>query len=443
MEEKNKYNELKEEWHLSKYNLLAKIPNVDQVGCVNLLRGSCSIMTSEEASKLERGEITQHFINQGYIINYNETEALEMLSRKSCGFSDTLNFTICPTMNCNFDCSYCFEKHRPGKMSLKVQDAVINFLKRIIPNARIRNLKITWFGGEPLLAIDVIDSLSKRMIELTNKWGMHYGAEIITNGYLLTQEIVDKLHEDKITHYQITLDGIGEAHNKTRHLINNKPTFDKIVDNLTNIKFKEPVNIRHNVYADNTNEIESLKLLVQEISKKSGNELYYYSAFTNDADSAVEREKTINYLDIEDFYCYEINRKIQSFHPYNSIYCGAQTLTCIIVDELGNLYNCWEDSGKIENSFGRVESWNINNPIATASNPQILINYINTGGTTKDKECLDCIWLPACQGGCPHRRLFYNKVCISYKNRPEEFVLKYIQYQQEKMKRNKIDKSKN
>lgn len=436
MEEENKYKSLKEEWHLSKYNLFAEIPNTNQVGCVNLLRGSCSIMTSEEASKLKSGVLSKHFIDQGYIINYDETEALEFLSRKSCGFSKTLTLTICPTMGCNFDCPYCFEKHRTGKMSLEIQNKVVNFVKKIIAKGGIKTIHVTWFGGEPLLAVDVIESLSEKLLEIANQKNIYYDADIVTNGYLLTQQIADMFLRVKINKCQITLDGIGEGHDKTRHLVNNGPTFNKIVDNLTNIKFRINISIRHNVYADNTNEIEPLKKLVQEIIKKSGNNLYYYSAFTNDADSAMEREKTINYLNIEDFYSYEINRKIQSFQAYNGTYCGAHTLTFIVIDELGNLYKCWEDLGRIENSFGRVEFWDISNPLATSKNPQILIKYINTGGAIRDKECLDCIWLPTCQGGCPHRRLFYDKVCISYKNKPEEFVLKYIKYrqQQEKMK---------
>ena len=436
MEETNNiYKPLKEEWHLSKYNLFAKIPDKDQVGCVNLLRGSCSIITSEEFSKLQNGEITQHFINQGYIINYNETEAIETISRNVCNSSELLSVTICPTMNCNFNCSYCFEKHRTGKISKELQNVIINFIKRTIFITKVRRIKITWFGGEPLLAMDVIESLSKELIELCNKWKINYNADIVTNGYLLTQEIADKFFEFKINDCQITLDGIGDGHNKTRHLINNNPTFDKIINNLKNIKFKCQINIRHNVYADNTNEIEPLKKLVEKIAKESGNKLYYYPAFTNDVDSAVGRKKELNYLNMEDFYCYEIDKKIQSFAPYKGTYCGAQLLTFIVIDELGNLYKCWEDLGRIENSFGRVENWNVNDPIPTASNPQIIIDYINSGGATKDKECLDCVWLPLCQGGCPHRRLFYDKACISCKNKSEEFVLKYIDFHQKQAER--------
>lgn len=421
---------MSEEWHISKYNLFAKIPNSEQIGCVNLLKGTCSTLSQEEVDKLNRGEVTERFVRQGFIVNYDELQALEFLSRKSCNMSNTLNLTICPTMNCNFDCPYCFEKHRPGKMSIEVQNAILNFVKKSIRINGIKNLKITWFGGEPLLAVDVIESLSRSLIEITNQAKVNYNAEIVTNGYLLTQEIVDKLFEAKIFRYQITLDGLEKAHNKTRHLINNGPTFNKIIENLTNIKFKGIINIRHNLYIDNIEEVKSLKEYVKDLAQKSKNNIQYYTAFTNSNDYALERKDSVNFLKLEDFYCYEIDRKIQDFHSYKENYCGAQTLNFIVIDELGNLYNCWEDAGRIEYSFGKIEKWDINNSIITADNPQILFNYINTGGPLKDKECLECVWLPICHGGCPHRRLFYNRECISCKNKPEEFVLKFISFRQ-------------
>ena len=91
-------------------------------------------------------------------------------------------------------CPYCFEKHRRKKMSKKVQNDILNFIERTIRFTKVDKIYITWFGGEPLLAYDVIDSLSQRMIELANKWKIQYSASIVTNGFLLTQKIVDMLY---------------------------------------------------------------------------------------------------------------------------------------------------------------------------------------------------------------------------------------------------------
>lgn len=55
---------------------------------------------------------------------------------------------------------------------------------------------------------------------------------MISNGSLLTGDILDKLTEFQCRHIQITLDGIEETHNKRRISKNGEPTFHQIVENL-------------------------------------------------------------------------------------------------------------------------------------------------------------------------------------------------------------------
>lgn len=425
---------MSEEWHLSKYNLFAKLPNSEQIGCVNLLKGTYAILSLEEAYLLHNNHNYEDFIKKGFIVNYDEQQALEFLARKTCSSSKTLNLTICPTMNCNFNCPYCFEEHRLGRMSKETQNKLLNFIERSVSFINAQKISVTWFGGEPTLAIEVIDYLSKKIIELCNERKIQYNAVIVTNGYLLTQKMVDNFFKNKITDYQITLDGVDELHDKTRHLVNGWPTFERIIQNLSTLKIRGKINIRHNVYNDNIKDIESLKKYVQNLNKISGNNISYYSAIATNNDVALKKENQIDFLKSEEFCFIDLNKKIRKLNSYSAIYCGAQISNFIVIDELGNLYKCWEDAGNIKNSFGTVDKWNINNPIGSADNPQILINYINTGGALKDKECQECIWLPVCQGGCPHRILFYNKSCIPYKDKPEEFVQKFIEFKEKNNK---------
>lgn len=63
----------------------------------------------------------------------------------------TLRFIILPTEKCNFRCLYCYEDFKIGKMSLEVQDDIIEFVKRNVSD--FTGVDIRWFGGEPLLAI--------------------------------------------------------------------------------------------------------------------------------------------------------------------------------------------------------------------------------------------------------------------------------------------------
>lgn len=147
---------------------------------------------------------------------------------------NVLGITIIPTGKCNFRCEYCYENFSNGKMTKYIQDAIIGFIrKRIIYHSGV---SISWFGGEPLLELDIINYISKKVIEICDSLKRTYFASITTNGYLLTADVMKQLISNRIFSYQITLDGIPEIHNKYRHLSNGLPTFEKIEANLFSIK---------------------------------------------------------------------------------------------------------------------------------------------------------------------------------------------------------------
>ena len=61
-----------------------------------------------------------------------------------------LNLVLVPTLNCNFNCPYCFEN---GKKVSRMDDNTINNLIAFIRDSEYaKELTLTWYGGEPLLA---------------------------------------------------------------------------------------------------------------------------------------------------------------------------------------------------------------------------------------------------------------------------------------------------
>lgn len=419
------------EWHLSKYTMFTKPPNHNFMVAVNLMRGTQTILFPEELSKLinfkqldKDSELFKKFKKQGLIVNYNELLMIDTIAKCNCA-NGGATITICPTLNCNFNCPYCFEKHLPGKMSEEIQDKVIQLIEKILKNVKKRTLYVTWYGGEPLLAPEIIENLSNKLMNLCEKENIIYSAGIITNGYLLNQNIVDMLNKVKVINYQITLDGIDKTHNKTRRLVNGDGTFEKIGENLRTLKIKGNISIRHNVHKDNINEVNMLHTFVKYLAKQSGNKIHYYPAFVFD-NAAEEREGQVKFLNKEEKAMLELEKDYNLFSSGKAQYCGSQLLYSCVIDPNGNLYKCWEDVDKIERSFGHIDSWNPYNPLITATNPEILSNYMNSVGTSLDEECIKCIWLPLCRGGCPSKRLYSKKVCVSYKDEPEIFLSRII-----------------
>ena len=181
-------------WHVSRYNISAKVPETGKTVIVNLLTGSCAEYSPLELFLMSAlDEISENhpiiglLARRGAICNFDELAAIEADGHIGVEMTNHIGLIICPTMGCNFDCPYCFEDHFAGKMSAEVQDDVIALAGRLIDAFAPKHIRVTWFGGEPLLAPEVIESLSQRLIALADERGVEYDAGIISNGYLLNQ----------------------------------------------------------------------------------------------------------------------------------------------------------------------------------------------------------------------------------------------------------------
>ena len=418
-------------WRVSNYNLSARDPETGRTVVANLMSGSCEEYSSLELFLLESldriGEnhpILGLFKNRGLICDYDELAAIEAQGRIDCALPDRVALVVCPTLACNFDCPYCFENHGAGKMTPEVQDDVVALAKRMMEACGAKDLKITWFGGEPLLATDVIESLSERLIALVDERGGSYDAGIITNGYLLTQDVADMLARMRISMLQVTLDGLAPSHNATRPLAGGGPTFERIVSNLRNITFDFDVLVRHNVHEANRADVAALEALVGEIAESSGNKIRCYQAIVHGSDVADDRGCDVGVLVGDENIAVAAREDARRFGHARSLYCCVHELWSLGIDHLGNLHKCWEAVDKPETAFGVARDWDPRKPLLSASNRDMLSCFLSAGAPLADPECRACVWLPHCAGGCPNMRLFGSgRRCVPYKDNPEAFVL--------------------
>lgn len=141
-----------------------------------------------------------------------------------------LELIVLPTEKCNFRCTYCYEDFEIGRMKTGTVQALKALLGKRAPE--LANLSLSWFGGEPLLAEQVIRELANHAYRLSEKHGFCLSGGFTTNGYLLTPDLVREFHALRHRSYQITLDGPAVQHNSTRRLANGRQTFDRIWSNL-------------------------------------------------------------------------------------------------------------------------------------------------------------------------------------------------------------------
>jgi uncharacterized protein len=145
-----------------------------------------------------------------------------------------LHLTILPTEACNFACPYCYETHKPGLM----KPGVVKSIKRLLDSRanELSELELTWFGGEPLLAPDLILEICEHAQNLARKHGFAFASNATTNGSLLTLDLLNKLTGKGVSSYQISLDGMPSAHDSCRPAKNGRSSFEQIWGHLLAMK---------------------------------------------------------------------------------------------------------------------------------------------------------------------------------------------------------------
>lgn len=194
-------------------------------------------------------ELTVFLHDQELLLN--EKEIQESLTKAKPLLANGLLLTILPTEGCNFRCPYCYETHTPTIMSEEILSKIHQYIREQVP--KFKTVRISWFGGEPTLCKDIILQTSSLVQSLQKEYHFTYGADMVTNGYLLDVDSFKEYYKGGITHYQITLDGWN--HDKTRPHVTGKATLEKIISNLKSIsmlseEYKFSIILRHNILAE-------------------------------------------------------------------------------------------------------------------------------------------------------------------------------------------------
>ncbi len=183
-----------------------------------------------------------------------------------------LHLILLPTEKCNFRCKYCYEDHFAPRMKPEIQEALVKYIDRSLPN--LSHFTIDWFGGEPLLGLPVIRKINGFVLKQMNlqERKFWFRSGITTNGYLLTPEVFFELVDLGVVQYQITIDGPKDLHDFTRIQTNGEGSFDRIWENLLAMKSHAgdfDVLLRIHIMKGN---IERIQELVEMIEMEFGDD---------------------------------------------------------------------------------------------------------------------------------------------------------------------------
>lgn len=148
------------------------------------------------------------FLVSGDVDEYEREHRTYLKARDS---PSQMLLTVAPTLACNLRCSYCFQRRVPPSrtMSRSVADGLVDLVGALGDVVRPERVAVQWFGGEPLLAFDLLLRCTEGFRARALEQGFEYYAEIITNGLLLQRVgILRDLHRLHLVSVQISLDGL-------------------------------------------------------------------------------------------------------------------------------------------------------------------------------------------------------------------------------------------
>jgi len=313
--------------------------------------------------------------------------------------------------DCNLKCNYCFASQGnfngdPMLMSLEVGKKAIDFL--IEQSKERKNLEVDFFGGEPLMNMDVVKALVDYARSKEEKYNKHFNFTITTNAVLLDEENRQYIN-DNMDNVVLSLDGRKEVHDFMRRTVNDQGSFDIIIDNIKKmVEMREASNKEYYVRGTfthyNLDFSKDVEFMAQQgfksisVEPVVGEEKYDYSFKDEDLEPILKE-----YDQLADDYLTRKERGVDySFFHYNidfeggpCIYkrlsgCGAGRDYVAVTPE-GDVYPCHQFVGDEKFKMGSV---------FTGINRPDIKEYFGKANLLEKEKCKTCWCHYYCGGGC-------------------------------------------
>lgn len=409
----------------SKYNYYRSGEQIDIV--FNVLSGKYVALTKETENilfrcldnidllKYSHYELFKVLVENGMIVcsEINETELCVKYLKNRYKNNGTLSITINPTMNCNVNCWYCYEKHiADSRMEYDIILGLQNLIKNKVEIENISKIYLSFFGGEPLLQFnDCVLPLVKFAYNYSQKRNLEFSISFTTNGICLDKHTVDTLAGFNIPiSIQVPFDGNQHFHNKVK-----KGVINTYQTTLTNVKYALSKGIDVTVRCNYTNQsIDSFYDLIMdfknEIQLHSNNLNFMFQKIWQVKES-IDTKSCVEYLEnviknLNGRY-YDVSLDITT--------CYADYYNSFVVHYNGDIYQCTARDFTEETKEGVLDS-----------NGFIIYNdryYKRMKSLYENKVCKECISWPIC-GACSQKRLENSKDCCVLHLREDERYIK-------------------
>lgn len=364
---------------------------------------------TEETKQLKKDLIKGRFLIDDNVDEHKILKARDLSEKFN---TDRLSLTICPTLQCNLNCLYCyqtqftFQEMVQQALNVKMSDEVKKGLKRFIGQRadKLYSFHAEWYGGEPLLGLDSVVELSSEFKKICEQNNCLYTSGMVTNGYTLDESAIARLKEAGVDAVLFTLDGPAPVHDGRRPLKSGEGTFDVV---LNNIKLATEhftgVDVRVNVDKTNYEAMPPLLDILEGHGLKDKIRIFFTALeFDKKSTEGLTRlcwaipefsEREIALSEQAMSRGFKVLNLLKVNPLTGSKLCSAVKQNNFVVDPNGSLHKCLGEVGDAEFRIGYIDE-----------NGQIKQNYravewLNWS-PLENADCANCRVLPVCRGGC-------------------------------------------
>lgn len=377
----------------------------------NTFSRNAVLMETSEIKELDEPLLNILF-KLGILVESKKEEKKEWEVRYSKDKEDLsyIDLTILLTLNCQMRCVYCFEgKKNTSTLTPSIMNDILLFLKNRI--GACKKLRVTWFGGEPLLAYNRLKEMSIALMLFCNENNIQYLADITTNGVALNQQRCKELiYSLNVKRYIITVDGLDDIQEQRRPLLSRKAYFSILWHNLEIlVEMGASVTVRMTIDKQNVSHIPALldRIANSKLNKRVGLSFCRtidYNFTPHDISGNLYSEA--EFTEVEwDLIQYAHNLGLWKYKfPHAAPSGGCLRQGDIVIGVDGEIYKCLDTVGDIR--------WITGNIREQGDIPQVKPEWYeswNKWSPLKNDICKKCVLVPLCNGGCPHNALFTDK----------------------------------
>ncbi|MES0030406.1 radical SAM protein [Mesorhizobium sp. M0040] len=367
----------------------------------------------------------------GYLVAQANDEITEIRERfwRARGEAPVV-ITITTTMDCNLACYYCYEERSASRLKTDDVNSLVTLALERVAASRRPALHVDWYGGEPLLNPEFIETASMALQEACAANGITYVASIISNGSLWPDDVEKFIARHRVRQVQISFDGLKAHHDKRRRyrrLHRQKEegeelsSFERAVALVDRLVKCVRVDVRYNTDRENLEDMlpfldfardrgwfdadfpavfQPARLAAYSHSSSFMRRLELTIAEFDDAREKV-RKKLSGVAAVEE-------SEIPDGFPYpKTSVCAALANHSAVLGAEGSIYRCGLQVGEQGRAVGSLHNKNVSPSVQPVDRPQRPNDseWWQSFDPTKQPTCSSCSFLPICWGGCPKKHL--------------------------------------